>query len=69
MIENSKQFCCLCCRSQPLTMNISLPVEGYVSGQNIPVRINVENQSGIEVKKVNIILQSVRNLKSFIQIF
>ncbi|XP_058789932.1 arrestin domain-containing protein 17 [Phymastichus coffea] len=61
MIENSKTFCCLCCGSPPLTVNVSLPVRGYVPGQIIPVKVNVENQSGKEVNVVKLKLDKVIN--------
>lgn len=59
MLEKNKTFCCLCCGSPPLSINISIPVRGYVPGQSIPVKVNVENQSGITVEKVKLILQKV----------
>ncbi|XP_078042154.1 arrestin domain-containing protein 17 isoform X2 [Augochlora pura] len=54
--EMSKTFCCLCCASAPLTVNYSLPVRGYVPGQSMPVKINVENASGVTVDTVKLIL-------------
>lgn len=62
MFEKSKTFCCLCCGSPPLAVNISLPVRGYVPGQTIPVKVNVENQSGITVETVKLILQKVNDM-------
>lgn len=57
--EMSKSFCCLCCASPPLAVNVSLPVRGYVPGQEIPIKINIENESGIRVEKIKLILQKV----------
>ncbi|KAG7204887.1 hypothetical protein KM043_005285 [Ampulex compressa] len=57
--EMSKTFCCLCCGTPPLTVNYSLPVRGYVPGQGIPVKINVENLSGVTVDAVKLILCKV----------
>ncbi|XP_051165266.1 arrestin domain-containing protein 17-like [Leptopilina boulardi] len=59
MEEKTKTFCCLCCASAPLSVNISLPVRGYVPGQSMPIKVNVENQSGVEVTTVKLILQKV----------
>lgn len=59
MEEKTKSFCCLCCASGPLSLNVSLPVRGYVSGQSMPIKVNVENQSGVEVTTVKLILQKV----------
>ncbi|XP_014476867.1 PREDICTED: arrestin domain-containing protein 3 [Dinoponera quadriceps] len=57
--EMSKTFCCLCCGTPPLTVNFSLPVRGYVPGQSMPIKINVENLSGVVVSRVKLILAKV----------
>ncbi|XP_034185991.1 arrestin domain-containing protein 17 isoform X1 [Osmia lignaria lignaria] len=54
--EMSKTFCCLCCGTPPLTVNYSLPVRGYVPGQSMPAKVNVENLSGVTVESVKLIL-------------
>lgn len=54
--EMSKTFCCLCCGTPPLTVNYSLPVRGYVPGQSMPVKVNVENLSGVTVNAVRLAL-------------
>lgn len=61
MIEDSKTFCCLCCGSPPLSVNVSLPVRGYVPGQKIQMKVDVENQSGKEIEVVKLKLQKVIN--------
>ena len=58
-IEMNKTFCCLCCGSQPLKVNVTLPVRGYVPGQSMPVRVTVDNQSGVIVDTVKLILRKV----------
>ncbi|XP_012282075.1 arrestin domain-containing protein 17 [Orussus abietinus] len=58
-IELSKTFCCLCCGTAPLNVNVSLPVRGYVPGQSIPVKVNVENFSGVTVDSINLILRKI----------
>lgn len=58
-MEMTKNFCCLCCRSPPLTVNVDVPVRGFVPGQPIPVNMNIENQSGVTVETVKIILKKV----------
>lgn len=50
--EASKSFCCLCCMTGPLTVTYSLPVRGYVPGQTMPIRINVENSSNVTVDRI-----------------
>ncbi|KAL7297338.1 hypothetical protein TKK_0009730 [Trichogramma kaykai] len=58
-LEKSKTFGCFCCVSPPLTVDITLPVRGYVPGQSIPVKVNVENQSGIQVDTIKLKLEKV----------
>lgn len=51
-IENNKYFCCCCCKSGPLTLVTHLPARGYVSGQIIPMTIEVDNASKVPVSNV-----------------
>jgi len=53
-LEKNKTFCCLWYESPPLSVNVRLPVKGYVPGQAIPVNINVENNSGIIVDTIKL---------------
>ncbi|CAG9130041.1 unnamed protein product [Plutella xylostella] len=43
--------CCLC-QSDPVCVRVSLPACGYCPGQVVPVKVEVENDSGVEVKKI-----------------
>ncbi|KAL0128008.1 hypothetical protein PUN28_003330 [Cardiocondyla obscurior] len=52
--EMSKTFCCLCCGSPPLTVIFSLPSRGYVPGQSIPIKINVDNLSNVIVNTIKL---------------
>ncbi|XP_057336058.1 arrestin domain-containing protein 17 [Microplitis mediator] len=58
-LEMSKTFCCLCCGSPPLKVNAIMPVRGYVPGQAMAIRVNVENESGIIVNQVKLILRKI----------
>ncbi|KAE8736843.1 hypothetical protein FOCC_FOCC017701 [Frankliniella occidentalis] len=51
-MESSKHFCCLWCKSGPLTMIVRVPNGGYVPGQTIPVEIQVDNASTTEVQNI-----------------
>ncbi|CAK9825486.1 Arrestin domain-containing protein 17 [Anthophora retusa] len=62
--EMSKTFCCLCCGTPPLTVTYSLPVRGYVPGQSTPVRVIVENLSGVTVDTVKLILCKIVTLRA-----
>ncbi|KAK2581691.1 hypothetical protein KPH14_002178 [Odynerus spinipes] len=57
--EASKTFCCLCCATAPLTVTYSLPVRGYVPGQSMPIKINVENLSNVTVDRIGLSLCKV----------
>ncbi|XP_011504212.1 PREDICTED: arrestin domain-containing protein 3 [Ceratosolen solmsi marchali] len=59
LLEKNKTFCCLCCGTPPLSVNISLPVRGYVPGQMIPIKVNVENQSGVTVETLKLVLEKI----------
>lgn len=52
-----KTFCCFCCASAPLSVIVSLPVTGYVSGQTIPLLIEVDNASNVDVEKIKFLLR------------
>ncbi|XP_014210428.1 arrestin domain-containing protein 17 [Copidosoma floridanum] len=58
-LEENKTFCCLCCGTPPLSVNVRLPVRGYVPGQAIPVKVNVENQSGVTVDTIKLKLVKI----------
>lgn len=47
-----KTFCCWCCASAPLSVVVSVPVTGYLSGQAIPLLIEIDNQSNVDVEKI-----------------
>lgn len=57
--EKSKNFCCLWCKSGPLTLTVKLPTSGYVPGQTIPFQIEIENGSNIRVRPINCELRKV----------
>ncbi|EZA48004.1 arrestin domain-containing protein 17 isoform X1 [Ooceraea biroi] len=62
--EMSKTFCCLCCATPPLTVNFALPARGYVPGQSMPIKINVENSSNVVVNAVKLALYKIVTLRA-----
>ncbi|XP_063240926.1 arrestin domain-containing protein 3-like [Bacillus rossius redtenbacheri] len=54
--SNSKNVCCLCCATGPLTVNASIPFCGVVPGQELAVSVDVENSSNVAVTLVKCIL-------------
>ncbi|XP_046738158.1 arrestin domain-containing protein 2-like [Diprion similis] len=49
-------FCCLCICVGNMGATISIPSSGYVPGQVIPVTVEYENHSNVEVEKIKIAL-------------
>lgn len=58
-MEIVKTFYCFLCKSKPLYMAASIPVSGYVCGQNIVVSIEMNNESNINVDDVKISLKKI----------
>ncbi|XP_046623606.1 arrestin domain-containing protein 17-like isoform X1 [Neodiprion virginianus] len=54
--ENHKTFWG---HSEPLYMSVSLPVRGYVPGQNIPIKAKLNNMSGVDVEKLRVVLKKL----------
>ncbi|KDR23481.1 arrestin domain-containing protein 17-like [Zootermopsis nevadensis] len=57
--EVSKHFGFCCWSSGPLTMTLSLPVSGYVPGQDIPITVDVENNSDVPIREVKCTLRKL----------
>lgn len=53
----TKQFCCPACEVDPLIMKVTLPQAGYVPSQRIPVMVEYNNKSFVEVDSTVISLQ------------
>lgn len=52
-----KRFCCLFCRSGPLTVVVHLPATGFVPGQIVPIVVDVDNISNVDVERICISLR------------
>ncbi|XP_011300860.1 arrestin domain-containing protein 2-like [Fopius arisanus] len=44
---------------KPLSMSVFIPVRGFVPGQTIPLKINLKNESNVDVKKLRILFKKV----------
>lgn len=53
----------MCCESGPIEAVVLIPATGYVSGQNIPMNIEVNNASEAVVDSVDVILRQVITYK------
>lgn len=62
--ELEKTFCCCWCKSGPLTLVVAMPHSGYVPGQNIPLTIEVDNCSNVQVTGVQCKLMKVLTWKA-----
>lgn len=57
--QMEKTFCCFCCASPPLCVDVRAPVSGYCPGQVIPITIDIENKSNVQLHLVKIFLRKV----------
>uniref|UniRef100_A0A1B6CJ57 Arrestin C-terminal-like domain-containing protein n=1 Tax=Clastoptera arizonana TaxID=38151 RepID=A0A1B6CJ57_9HEMI len=62
--ELAKTFCCCWCKSGPLTLVVMLPFSGFVPGQSIPLTIEVDNVSNVEVERIKCILSKKLTFKA-----
>ncbi|XP_068622515.1 arrestin domain-containing protein 17 [Battus philenor] len=58
-MQMEKTFCCFCCTSLPLSVDVRAPVSGYCPGQVIPIQIDVENKSNVELTLVKLFLRKI----------
>lgn len=56
-----KTFCCLCFRSHPLTIKIRLPKTGFVSGEIIPITVELINRSNTDILNTTFALKKVKH--------
>jgi hypothetical protein len=53
-MEVSKTFNCLFCASQPMIMQVMLPMSGFVAGQNVAITIIITNPTSTAVDHVEL---------------
>lgn len=46
-------------QKEPLSLELSMPVRGFVPGQTVPMEITVKNDSNVRVSKIRIVLKKV----------
>lgn len=63
-IEVIKTFYCGFCKTDPLLLAASVPISGYVAGQNINVSVEINNQSSIDVEDMKIALKKIVHYNS-----
>lgn len=58
-LDLEKSFCCLCCRSGPLSTIVIVPVTGFVSGQVIPITAECDNASNVQVTGMKVYMRKI----------
>lgn len=59
-----KFYCCCFCQSGPLTLIVCIPYSGFVPGQCIPVTVELDNNSNVDVDTIKIKLDRVVKFKA-----
>ena len=44
-LSDSKSFCCMCCKDGPLDVTMETSKQGFVCGEKIAPKIEVDNKS------------------------
>lgn len=57
--EVQKRVCCLCCASQPIVLNVSVPKTGFCIGDSFPLHVSLENGSRRRITMTAAINQKV----------
>lgn len=55
----TKQLCCLCCSSGPITTFLSIDRHGFVPGEPITINAEIENLSGRKIRSSSVTLKMV----------
>lgn len=58
-MEIANRFYCGLCKTAPLYIAASIPLSGYVAGQNVNVSVEINNESRIDVEDVRISLKKI----------
>lgn len=58
-MEILKTFYCGFCKTAPLFIAASIPMSGYVAGQNVNVSVEINNESRIDIEYVKITLKKI----------
>ncbi|XP_076102113.1 arrestin domain-containing protein 3-like [Mytilus galloprovincialis] len=53
----TKQLCCLCCSSGPITTFLSIDRHGFVPGESITINAEIENLSGRKIRSSSVTLK------------
>ncbi|CAI6363912.1 unnamed protein product [Macrosiphum euphorbiae] len=59
-----KFYCCFLCKSGPMTLIAYIPYSGFIPGQSIPVTVELDNNSNVYVKSIEIKLDRTLEYKA-----
>ena len=59
-MSSTKDVCCLCCRSGPITARLRVPRVGFVPGDTVNVEAEVDDNTGRGTNSADIKLVMVR---------
>ena len=58
-LSETKIFCCCCCKSEPVTVNFSLPKTGYLAGETIHFKVITDNKSDRKIQMTVYLIQNI----------
>lgn len=58
-METVNTFYCGLCKTAPLYLAASIPMSGFVSGQNVSVSIDINNESRVDVDDIKVSLKKI----------
>ncbi|CAI6347107.1 unnamed protein product [Macrosiphum euphorbiae] len=59
-----KYYCCCLCKSGPMTLIVHIPGSGFLPGQSIPVTVELDNNSNVDVDTIKIKLDRTLEYRS-----
>ena len=62
--SNSITYGIMCCKSKPLSATVTIPRQGYIPGEIIPVTAVIENHSGKDIISTKALISQVAVFKS-----
>lgn len=63
-VEKSKRFCCLFCKSDPILITVRIPRTGFALGEQIPVHVELINDSKRKIINTEFSLRRIDLFKS-----
>lgn len=58
-MQLEKTFGCCCCLSAPMSVDVQVPFSGFCAGQAIPIQVEIENKSNVQLQLLKVALRKV----------